>query len=104
MCRQLRFLNLCSYSRNNYCGTEPIPDVVLNNENRAHTALVRANDWGQVCKINVSTFNIQRFIPRLLSVQPYALPHTLLESFPKQLLNLSLPFPYSLFSWIHEYV
>src|SRR6476646_8776863 len=104
MSRQLCFLYLCCDRRNNYCGTKPIPNVVLNDEYRAHPALFRSNNWGKVCKINVSTFDNQRIILRLLDVQLCALPHILLEMLQMQSSNLFWPFPYSPVSWIHEYV
>lgn len=61
--RQLRFLDLGSDGRYDHRWTESVADIVLNDQNGAHTALLRADDRRQIRIENIPAFHDQSLHP-----------------------------------------
>lgn len=60
---QLRFLNLGGNGGNNYRRAESVSDIVLYDENGTDSALLRADDRGQIGKKHISAFYDQALHP-----------------------------------------
>ena len=55
MCRQPRFSHLAGDGGCDHCGAVAVAHVVLQNEYRTDTTLLRPDDWPQVSIVNVTT-------------------------------------------------
>lgn len=58
---QPAFLYLGGDRRNNHRWAVPVADIILNDEDRPHAALLRANNRRKVSVVNFSPFNYSFF-------------------------------------------
>jgi len=64
MGRQFGFLDLGGDRGDDDGGAKPVPDIVLNDENRAHPTLFRSYNRRKIGKIHIATLNDQALTPR----------------------------------------